>query len=719
MANSSDLDLPIALRREPRRCASASAAQLSSTLAPAILKTPSKARPKKRVRFSDPGPELSHHEDAGLSSTGLTPKMGRSSLGEASSKRRRGTLSRPASNDAIQEETPSGRKKTAKPRPRKADSAAKAKIEAELERLRTELANRDAEIERLQNETVVHDTDRIMELEQELQTLRTELAQQQLPLMGAEGEDEDVDDLPSHSFYDWTLAARDPFSDSYLDGDDSRDITMGDVACSTPSRKQKSPKIAAPRSVSASFPTPPCTSPTIPATPCSVRKVNIPMTPSHVGVQASLPDPDKHALEAELASLRLEIAKMTQTLETHAKLQARLSEKLSGPSTVPSSAANSESTQPEQLEQHLDSVLKQLEERTVALLELDLSLSTLGFEGSDAEEIIGSITSSLRAARLEIEYLTPGEVTLPLTSHGAAVLDLVLASIRDLAQKVVEKEGEIDEYHAIELSLRQQLTARVDAMDGMRAEEARNAQTLRERDERIAELEFGLERLKGAAEGYRRDIVELEALVERLDTESRTAETNLMADLEIAQAQVAEREGVVADLENKLASTLRESEELEKQFTDLQRRKAAESKVRNQSYGAALALRDARVLELRREIYGINESLRNAHDTISNLRKVNGGLEQRLLEAEEGARLAKEEIDMMKAELEKATAAAVAAAPRRVTRSSTAASRGLATPEPQPGRFLSGDLARSGSGKGKRRRPDSGLGLLSEDEADI
>ncbi|KAJ2991142.1 hypothetical protein NUW58_g2631 [Xylaria curta] len=63
----------------------------------------------------------------------------------------------------------------------------------------------------------------------------------------------------------------------------------------------------------------------------------------------------------------------------------------------------------------------------------------------------------------------------------------------------------------------------------------------------------------------------------------------------------------------------------------------------------------------------------------------------------------------MKAELERVTAAAaavpaLAAAPRRVTRSRSRESMGLTTPEPQVGSFLSGGLARSGAGKGKKRR---------------
>ncbi|KAI1427755.1 hypothetical protein F5Y12DRAFT_736790 [Xylaria sp. FL1777] len=725
MANRDDLDLPIALRRTPRgRTAAAAAAASTTQIAksrvvsaplPAILKTPSKPRVKKRVRFSDPGPELSYDEDA-LCSTGLTPMVKRSSLAEPAPKRRRASTGE-------KEVTP---KRNTKARARKGTSAAAvaaAKVEAEVQRLRAELANRDAEIERLNNETLVHDTGRILELEGQVEALRTELTQQQqqqqLPLFGFEGENEgeilfgedNGYDLPSQSFYDWTLAPPDPFSDSCLD--DDNDFTAMDVACSTPTSRRKSAEAGPSKAIAAPFLTPPCTSPTMPSTPCSIRRVSRPVTPqSHAGIQASLPDPEKEALEVELASLRLELTKLTETLDTHAALQARLSDKLSIVSSS-SPADGEEDTKPE-LEDHVNSVLQTLSERTTELVELHSSLDSLGFAGSNASEIIASIASGFRTTRLELEYITPGEITLPLNSHAAEVLDLVLTRLRGLACKSREDDNAIDEYHAIEFSLRQQLRTRVDVMNGMREEQRRNATALYERDAHIAELEVGLDRLKGAAEAYRRDIGELEVLVQRLDADGKKAaagEKRLRADLDTAQTQLAERATVMADLETKLAATLKQADELEAKLKGLQRRKDAEAKVRNKSYGAALALRDARVMELKREIYGINESLRNAHESITKLRAENVGLERRAEEAEEGRRLAREAVESMKAELEK-----VSAPSRRRTRSSSA--KELATPEPEPGAYLSGDLARSGSNnKGRRRRKyDSGLGLLDEDE---
>ncbi|KAI1734643.1 hypothetical protein F4680DRAFT_338301 [Xylaria scruposa] len=741
MASSQDLDLPIALRRATRQCAQPSRSRVVSAPIPAIPKTPSKPRPKKRVRFSDPGPEVSHDEGtSSLRSTGLTPMIKRSSLGGPSPGRRWGyaAAGRPATTKAVQhEESPDDvdilslpqvtsdtlQRKNKKPRARKGNSATTAKEEAEIQRLRAELASRDAEIDRLHNETIVQDTGRIMELEQQIKVLRAELAQSQIPTLGVGGEDEDgdasdgdnEDDLP-HSFYDWTLAARDPFPGSHLDVDDDlQDISMADVACSTPSRRRKSAGAALSRSVSASFPTPPSTSPTMPATPCSVRTMISPVTPrSHAGIQSSLPDPEKEALEAELVSLRLELTKLTATLDNHATLQDRVSKKLASASSPESVAVGVESNQPG-LEERVDSVLQKLSKRTTALVDLESSLNSFGFRGTGVSEIINSMKSGFREARLELEYLTPGEVTLPLSCHGAQVLDLVLTRLRDLSRRVRENEEAIDEYHAIELSLRQQLIARVDVMEGLRAEQRKTATVLRERDAHIADLEIGLDRLKGAAEGYRRDIVELETLVQRMEGDGKATEAKLQADLDGTKAQLSERERFIADLEAKLANTLKQAAELDTKLKDLQRCKDADTKMRNKFSGEALKLKDKRILDLRQEIHMIHEKLKSAHETSMQLRMENTGLRRRAERAEEQEQLAKEAVDKMKVELEKVT---TAAGERRVTRSRSR--EGLMTPEPQPGTFLSARLARSGSGKDrKRRRHDSGLGLLDEDEIEL
>ncbi|KAI1100773.1 hypothetical protein F4804DRAFT_348236 [Jackrogersella minutella] len=743
-------DLPIALRRTPR--ASVRGAGLSSgsrlETSTAGLKTPSKPKSKKRVRFSDPGPEIEHHNAA--STTGLTPMVRRTSLGAAPSPKRR-RHSTPArrrscgdeeedelcgngdSNDSSNEVRFLSLRQVLDDRVKRRirrnglseemnviDQEKRRRTQghkAELQRLRDELAQKDQEIGRLQNTTIAQDTNRILELEDEIDILRNELQTRSRS-------DPDADQTQK---YDWTMAARDPFSDSFMDIDDDDrfgESTMADLVCSTPSKARGS----------GSFPTPPCTSPTIPTTPCSIRR-GAPVTPqsAHVGVQTSFSfhDPEKEALEAELGSLRLELTKLTDVLDTHESFKTRIADRLAATSTPTESTKD--------VEAHLDTVLQSLSDRTAALLDLNSSLSALGFGGNDASEIVTSITGAFRSARLELEYLTPGELTLPLSSRGAEVLDLVLVRLRSLARQVKEDEDAIDEYHALELSLRQQLGARVDAMDGMRQERERDRAALKERDERIADLEVGVERLKGAAEGYRRDVAELEGLVQRLEDESKTSSTRLTAEAAGAQAELASSKSAAAKLEAKLASVREQAEDFEKQLADLRKRRASEIKALNKYHGTALAVRDARVVELRRGLNEVRRSLHEAHLTVQQLKVENLGLGRR---ADEERGRAMEAVDSMKAELERVLrmSAEFLATPKKGESGSGRVRRGVdagvgpggsegvgdeveegdvtTTPEGSPvraGTYLAGALAKTGKGK-KKRKYDSGLGLLDEDE---
>ncbi|OTA55846.1 hypothetical protein K449DRAFT_387884 [Hypoxylon sp. EC38] len=697
-------DLPIALRRTPRSSVGGARASdpSRSGITATSLKTPSKPKSKKRVRFSDPGPDIDRHNES--LTTGLTPMVRRATLGVAPSPKRRRHLTparqRPYPEEDEDELSCNNNGSSNEVRflslRQVLDDRVKRRIrrnglseemntitqekrrrtqdhKAEIHRLQEELAEKDQEIERLQNTTTFHDTDRILELEEEIETLRNELHNR-----STQNADQ--------TNYDWTLAARDPFSDSYMDDDEGfGDTTMADLVCSTPSKTR----------ASASFPTPPCTSPTIPSTPHSMRR-SAPVTPrSHIGVQASFPDPEKEALEAELESLRLELTKLTDVLETHEALKTRIASKLTAVSTPAEPEEGSKD-----VEAHLDSVLQALSDRTAALLDLNSSLSSLGFPGNNASEIVTSLTGAFRSARLELEYLTPGELTLPLSSRGAEVLDLVLVRLRDLARQVREDEDAIDEYHALELSLRQQLGARV-----------------------------GVERLKGAAEGYRRDVSELETLVQRIEDESRATSARLAAEMAGAQAELADSKASVAKLEAKLASVRAQAEEFKKELADLQKRRASELRALNKYHGTALAVRDARVVELRRGMDDVRRSLHEANSTIQQLRVENLGLSRR---ADEEKKRAKEAVDSMKAELERVLkmSAEFLATPDK--EGNRAVKRGVddeegegefedgetTTPEGSPlraGEYLSSGLAKTGKAM-KRRKYDSGLGLLDEDE---
>src|SRR5699024_8701544 len=146
--------------------------------------------------------------------------------------------------------------------------------QSQISTLRAEVKARDREIYELQNATVVIDTERIWGLEQQIEDLRDELRKREAAATVMTPRDHTRS-------YDWTVAARDPFADDFMDmmpDDDDHfgDATMAHFVASTPSRARSS------------FPTPPATSPNVPTTPCS--RPFAPTPTSHTGVQASLPD---------------------------------------------------------------------------------------------------------------------------------------------------------------------------------------------------------------------------------------------------------------------------------------------------------------------------------------------------------------------------------------------------------------------------------------------
>lgn len=711
-----DLDLPIALRRTRRSLPAPESFSDAARPQPAAAKTPRKGA-KRRVRFSDPG----IHSGSCAASSGLTPMIRRVSV--ATPKRRHSSAPVGSTGKLIvsaSSSLPHSGEVNFLPLRQVLDGRVQRRIrrnglseemntiqqekrrkaqqtKAEIDRLKTELKARDREIYELQNATIIMDTDRMWDLEKQVEDLKDELAKRSV----AESE--------QGRGYNWTLAARDPFEDDFMDmsedEDQFGDETVAQLACSTPSRARSS------------FPTPPATSPALPGTPCfrkaTPRSTPMPTPMSHVGVQAFFSDPKQQQLEEEVASLQLEMHKLTDTLNSYKALSGRLGDKLSQFS--PDTNGDSPTSPSDDLEVRIEALLQTMSDRTCALTQLKSAISDLGFSGEDASEMVIALASGFRAARLELEYLTPGEITLPLTSRGAEVLDLMLTRLRVMAKKAKEDEDAIDEYHQIELSLRQQLDARVTVMDGLKGEMSKAEKLMGDKIARIRELEVANERLKGAVDGYVRDLSELEGLVQQMERDNRDAEATRHAQLESNRRVLCSKEDVIAELETKLTDTLQRSADLQKQMVELQDAKSKEMTSLNQKHGASLAIRDSRVVELRGEIDRVNESLRVAHETVLGLRVENGGLRTKM---DEERTKAKAVIDSMKGELQRVlqmsqdflnTPKKSDAAPGPRSPPATVVRR------TGPGGFLAAGLAKRRS----QKRHDSGMGLLDEDEVEM
>ena len=297
--------------------------------------------------------------------------------------------------------------------------------------------------------------------------------------------------------------------------------------------------------------------------------------------------------------------------------------------------------------------------------------------------MLTTLATAFRSARLELEYLTPGEITLPLTSHGAEVLDLLLVRLRELAHKVKEGDDAIDEYHSIELNLRQQLDARVSVMDGIKSDLALAQSQLSQKSSQITDLAVGNDRLKGAVDGYIRDITELERLIEKLDSESQNKDIAL-----------TERDATITDLEARVLAATQRATDLQDELEVAQASRKNQLASVNKRSGQALALRDARVIELRDEIDRVNGSLREAHETIRKLRIREAKLGKANVILGQEITVLKETMAGMEKQADDGAA------------------------EGEKKRMLDGGLARRVSKRGKRRY-DSGLGLLDEDEVDM
>ena len=791
-----DDNRPLAVRRSRRSSVGPPSISRSNsrpaTIHPHGIATPPETpkRIKKRVRFSDPGPSI----ESDYASSGLTPFIRRTSLSTPKSKRRQSTPARLWNRAGYDVEPASGTLQFA-PLRQVLDGRVKRRIKrnglseeinviefdkrveargrkAEVERLKSELALKNLEVQSMRDEhdiasqiegesggsmtTTTTLSNKVQELEQEIKDLKEEL--------GRRESDSDTIDDPNN----WTLAARDPYD--YDDDDDMmitnydddfNNMTANDELMTTPTR------------LNTSFPSPPST---MPNTPCkSTYSTN-------AGIQASLPilDPEKETLKSQLQSLQAEITKLTSAVAFNEDNATRLAEKLS--EFIPIDESHDHNT----LDSALDTVLTQLAltqsqslEHRTAFSALSTEITALGFSASSPDEALETIGRQFRQARLDLEYLTPGEVSEGFENEK--LLGLLVDRIRVLVGKVRDGDACVDQYHEQEVLLRQQLNDRVSVMESMRGDLSLASNVVSSLREEIKEKETDSVRLRDALEGYRSEVSSLEALISRVEEEAREKELGLKSELEELQArlnnEVAQHdvtktvnegnEMLLPELERRLTAALEAAADVQAQLSTLTKahttmtteRDAALAQLTNLSsstssataleerdatmaslksaiqdrehaHGSALALRDARVSELRNEIERVNEALKSAHVTILGLRKENKEVKER---AERGAFVVRDMLrQMSRAEemgrgwVEVEGFAEVAGNGKRQASSvevmSTPQARGDdASGVVRKGGMFDAGLARrvsvGKSGK-KRRRYDSGLGFLEEGEED-
>ncbi|KAM3081238.1 hypothetical protein ACMFMG_005195 [Clarireedia jacksonii] len=656
-----DNDQPIALRRTRRSCGPAELYPLSNSRSPlprtSTLTTPRRGRPRK-ARVSDPGPIFS------ASPSGLTPFIRKTSLGSSKSKRRKSApvrlLTRPEPNEPISGELQfaplrqvlDGRVKRRMKRNRLSEEVNKIEWQkrheakarrSEVHRLRKELEQKDVEIQHIRDEqelasqfgfecgtTLQVDKvwARLQEKEREIEHLKAELSQKE---------------ERSHSQQDWTVATQDPFGfdddDEDIDmlqdhGDTNNDdFNIGITIHSSPEK----PRITTnyddafaesngitdlPTQLNSSFPSPP---PTI----ADLQSAGKRLSSTSTSTQDSFPDTLPNNLEAQLLTLQAEIKTLTAALARNKDNESRLSHKLS--SYLPLDHSNDKS-----LDAALDSVLTSLTLAQSRVLEKEATFNalsngviSLGFSGSP-EEAIKSIARQFRTARLELEYLTPGENTEGFENEK--LLEMLIGRLKHLVEKTQKQEATIDQYHAQEVLLRQQLSTRIDALHDVQRELSDVIAVVQRMSKEVEDNEVSNSRLQSALEGYRREVSSLERLIERIEQEHTSVEEDLHRGLrnlddqlqhEILQhetlaAQMEGKDMLVQELEKRLTIALKTSSSLQK----ILREKESELE---RTRGGNL-YKDEKIVSLRNDLDRTCSVLRNTQKTLEVLRDENSTL---------------------------------------------------------------------------------------------
>ncbi|KAH8687105.1 hypothetical protein BGZ60DRAFT_340718, partial [Tricladium varicosporioides] len=551
---------------------------------------------------------------------------------------------------------------------------------------------------------------KIQELEKVIQELRTKLQRKE--------------DTPEE--HDWTMAARDPFdfdddNDNMITNYDN-DFMDSDDIMTTPTR------------LNTSFPSPPST---VPNTPC--------MSTSSVsaGIQACLPilDPEKELLRDQLETLSSEVAKLSAAIAFKDDHNSRLTEKLSD--FLPPDESHDHTT----LDSALDSVITELAlskshalEQHNAFSALKNEIGLLGFSSTGPEEALEIIGRQFRQARLDLEYLTPGEIVEGFENRK--LLEMLVSRIKVLVEQVNERDDTIDEYHEQEISLRQQLNTRVTVTDSLHKELYLANSVVGDLREEIEQKETSNQRLQSALESYREEMKSLEQLIERMETEGRESETQLKGEVSGLQNQIQNellkcdteraiyegKEMLIVELERRLSATLTTLGEVQQQLISLNestldsvqeknstiKQLQAAAAQKEQEHIEALALRDAKVVELRDEIQRVNEALKTAHSSVLGLQTENRDLKaQAQGERNRSFLVVKAMRDQLISVMDASLGSINGEIP--VASHSTFNIEDACDDQTiiRTGQFLDGAFARK-EGK-KRRRYDSGLGFLEEE----
>ena len=370
-------------------------------------------------------------------------------------------------------------------------------------------------------------------------------------------------------------------------------------------------------------------------------------------------------VQAQLYDLTEELATLTETLEHNTTTQERLAAKLE-PWVSPVDASQTKA-----LDFALDSVLTHLalaqesaydhasrfDALTRELCGLFPRHSAMEGEGEGhdesgaaAEAVLNLMKDQFRAARLDLEYLFPGEQAEGF--DNSKLLTMLIDRLKTLNFQTTQQKAEIEQYAEQEFSLKSQLSARAaatktlqimltDAQFAITKLEVENNRLIEEGEDKDEDHD----RLRKALESYRLEINGLEKCVEKMDEErsyivaegrrqldemrgaanDRIAEEiGLSSDL---RTTTDEQQKLIADLEIRLESALSAGKFLQDELQRLTEARAKEGPTMEQfelfrfkAYEAVLE-GDKTISSMHAELQILTTVLANSQEEIGRLRE--------------------------------------------------------------------------------------------------
>lgn len=402
----------------------------------------------------------------------------------------------------------------------------------------------------------------------------------------------------------------------------------------------------------------------------------------------------------------------------------------------------------------LTTALSRASDATQALEGISQECSSLGFTGSSMDEVIDDMRTHFRAARLELERAIPGETANVSLEDGKATLGALVHRVKALANDL---KAERDHYHGSlgrEKALRGQfdnLLRRYEAaatkISRLEDSIASSASDMLHTRIRLQDLEnedqekrIGIDRLNAALDKYHEDVRGLEEMVSRLEDENTATKERYRQRISELKAQViSERKqrSVIEISTTENEARIRQLEETVEQNRIRACDLSTEMEILEKEHQAALDRLEQTASEQQQQheeetgtlnvrISELTTSLEGARSEARCLQQVNSALEEQLrmeMEArdellDKWATEQARSFAFMKESVNSERRRAKVRAANWELRSDDLMSDGTTTMGSEPitpvsmTRFVDVEM-----GRGKnRRRMDSGIGILSEDD---